>query len=85
MAGLVAHLPVVAPWCGPQHPASVMYPSIDQRAGVRLLISHLVAHGHRRVLHLAGPAGWDGGDGGDGAALEPLLVVRSSVAAAPGG
>ena len=59
LPGLVAHLPVVAPWCGPQHPASVMYPSIDQRAGARQLISHLVALGHRRVLHLAGPAGWD--------------------------
>ena len=58
LPGLVAHLPVVAPWCGPQHPASVMYPSIDQRAGARQLISHLVALGHRRVLHLAGQAGW---------------------------
>jgi DNA-binding LacI/PurR family transcriptional regulator len=34
-------------------------PSIDQRAGVRALISHLVARGHRQVLHLAGPPGWD--------------------------
>jgi DNA-binding LacI/PurR family transcriptional regulator len=59
LPGLLAHLPVVAPWYVPQHPASVPYPSIDQRAGVRLLISHLVALGHRRVLHLAGPSGWD--------------------------
>jgi DNA-binding LacI/PurR family transcriptional regulator len=59
LPGLVAHLPVLAPRCGPQHPASVMYPSIDQRAGVRQLISHLIALGHRRVLHLAGPSGWD--------------------------
>jgi DNA-binding LacI/PurR family transcriptional regulator len=61
---LIAHLPVVGAQCVPQHPASVLapsasVPSIDQRAGVRMLVRHLVALGHRRVLHLAGPSGWD--------------------------
>lgn len=59
LPGLLAHLPVVASRCVSEYPAHVPYPSIDQRAGVRLLISHLVALGHRRVLHLAGPPGWD--------------------------
>jgi DNA-binding LacI/PurR family transcriptional regulator len=79
LTGLLAHLPVVAPHGVPQHPASVLAPSIpapsipapsipapsipapsiDQRAGVRMLISHLVSLGHRHVLHLAGPPGWD--------------------------
>jgi DNA-binding LacI/PurR family transcriptional regulator len=59
LPGLLAHLPVLAPRYVPQYPASVPYPSIDQRAGARLVISHLISLGHRRVLHLAGPAGWD--------------------------
>lgn len=56
---MLADIPLVATWGKQPEASGLPAVSVDQQAGVRMLMRYLLAQGHRRIVHLAGPAGWD--------------------------
>jgi DNA-binding LacI/PurR family transcriptional regulator len=59
LAALAVDIPIVAAQ-GEQHDAGgIPVASIDQRAGVAMVMQHLIEQGHTRILHVAGPPAWD--------------------------
>lgn len=52
-------VPVVA--VGSLGNSAVSGAMVDQRAGARLAVEHLIDQGHRRIAHVAGPPGWTDG------------------------
>jgi DNA-binding LacI/PurR family transcriptional regulator len=59
LAALAVDIPIVAAQ-GEQHDVGgIPVASIDQRAGVGMVMRHLIEQGHTRILHVAGPPAWD--------------------------
>jgi DNA-binding LacI/PurR family transcriptional regulator len=59
LAALSMDVPIVAAQ-GEQHGSGVIpVVSVDQEAGVRMLLDYLMGRGHRRILHVAGPPDWN--------------------------
>ncbi|MFI9543188.1 LacI family DNA-binding transcriptional regulator [Streptomyces sp. NPDC052016] len=81
LAGLRYPFPVVVVGSGGVDIPSV---SVDQHLGARLATGHLLAAGHRRVWHLAGPEDWqEAADRAEGwratleaAGIEPPMLLR---------
>jgi DNA-binding LacI/PurR family transcriptional regulator len=59
LASLSMNVPIVAAQGEPSEAGGIPVASVDQQAGVRLLLGHLLHQGHQRVLHLAGPPDWN--------------------------
>lgn len=54
---------------------SFLTASIDQHLGARLAVEHLVALGHRDILHLAGPLDWFDARGREQGWLDTMLAA----------
>ncbi|MFF4584158.1 LacI family DNA-binding transcriptional regulator [Streptomyces sp. NPDC001388] len=82
LAGLRHPFPVVIVGSAPG--VDIPSVSVDQRLGARLATGHLLAAGHRRVWHLAGPEDWqEAADRAAGwratleaAGVEPPMLLR---------
>jgi len=55
-ASASSRLPLVAVTAGPATEAGVVGVDVDQYAGARAAMRHLIGLGHRRIAHLAGPS-----------------------------
>jgi DNA-binding LacI/PurR family transcriptional regulator len=59
LAEVAGHIPIVAAQ-GEQHDAAgIPVASVDQRAGVRMVMQYLIGQGHTRIVHVAGPQDWN--------------------------
>ncbi|MBO0804727.1 MAG: substrate-binding domain-containing protein [Nocardiopsaceae bacterium] len=59
LASLPLTVPIVAAQGEQRDAGGIPVVSVDQEAGVRMLMRHLLSQGHRRILHLAGPPDWN--------------------------
>jgi DNA-binding LacI/PurR family transcriptional regulator len=59
LASLPLNVPIVAAQGEQRDAGGIPVVSVDQQAGVRLVMRHLMARGHERILHLAGPPDWN--------------------------
>jgi DNA-binding LacI/PurR family transcriptional regulator len=59
LASLPLDVPIVAAQGEQRDAGGIPVVSVDQQAGVRLVMRHLMARGHERILHLAGPPDWN--------------------------
>ena len=57
LAALAVDIPIVAAQGEQEDAGGIPVASVDQRAGVRMVIDYLTGQGHRRIVHVAGPAG----------------------------
>jgi DNA-binding LacI/PurR family transcriptional regulator len=58
LASLSMNVPIVAAQGEPDDSGGIPVVSVDQRAGVRMLMGYLIRQGHERIKHLAGPPDW---------------------------
>jgi DNA-binding LacI/PurR family transcriptional regulator len=59
LAALSMNVPIVAAQGKQSEAGAIPVASVDQQAGVRLMMQYLLARGHQRILHLAGPPDWN--------------------------
>lgn len=59
LAALTGSIPIVAAQGEQQDTGRIPVVSVDQRAGVRMVMQYLSEQGHRRILHVAGPPDWN--------------------------
>lgn len=59
LASLPLTVPIVAAQGEPRDAEGIPVVSVDQQAGVAMVMRHLLSRGHRRILHLAGPPDWN--------------------------
>ncbi len=59
LAALAVDIPIVAAQGEQEDAGGIPVASVDQRAGVRMVMDYLIAQGHRRIVHVAGPPDWN--------------------------
>jgi len=59
LAALSMDVPIVAAQGEQRDSGVIPVVSVDQEAGVRMLLGYLMGRGHRRILHVAGPPDWN--------------------------
>jgi len=59
LAELPMHVPIVAAQGEPCSATGIPVASVNQEAGARMVLEHLIERGHRRILHVAGPPDWN--------------------------
>lgn len=59
LAALAVNIPIVAAQGDQQDAGGIPVASVDQRAGVRMVMQYLIGQGHRRIQHVAGPPDWN--------------------------
>lgn len=59
LASLPLTVPIVAAQGEQRDAEGIPVVSVDQQAGVAMVMRHLLSRGHRRILHLAGPSDWN--------------------------
>ena len=59
LAALSMNVPIVAAQGKQSEAGAIPVASVDQQAGVRMMMRYLLEQGHQRILHLAGPPDWN--------------------------
>ena len=75
LASLSMNVPIVAAQGKQSEAGAIPVASVDQQAGVRMMMRYLLEQGHQRILHLAGPPDWND-------AQERLAAYESEMRAA---
>jgi DNA-binding LacI/PurR family transcriptional regulator len=59
LAELPMNVPIVAAQGEPRSATGIPVASVNQEAGARMVLGHLIDRGHRQILHVAGPPDWN--------------------------
>ena len=59
LASLPLNVPIVAAQGEQRDAGGIPVVSVDQQAGVRMVMRYLLEQGHTRILHVAGPPDWN--------------------------
>jgi DNA-binding LacI/PurR family transcriptional regulator len=59
LAALSMNVPIIAAQGEQRGAGGIPVASVDQEAGVQMLLGYLLGQGHQRILHVAGPPDWN--------------------------